>query len=432
MTVISRIGIIAAVVLCALTGKGECDPLKDFEISLAKGQYEIEMKNYPQAITHLKKALGLKPGDHGAMTALGIAYSRNEEYGPAREQLEKVVAADLQNTRAQYELGVVLAHLKQYGEANKLLATVSAAAGSEELADNAKELMEGMRPPKEPGKAGLKIVGGIQYDSNVVLDPDHPYISGVQKSDWRSILSLYGYYPFIARERGGADLNYQFYQNVHAELEDYNVQQHDLNVAGRYTFSPTLQATLQAGGVVSYVGGDAYGTVLAIRPAINAALMENSRTQFSLGWEDRQYRNSDAFPANSDRSGYAVLAGIAHTQLFTKETSVVFEYGYEQSSATKDYWDATAHKLAAVARSRFGQYSVFANVSIADWKYGTSPLPFYPDRHDRRWDGTIGVFHDLNRTVRLSLADQYVVNDSNLDAYKYRRDIIGFFVEIRI
>jgi hypothetical protein len=42
------------------------------------------------------------------------------------------------------------------------------------------------------------------------------------------------------------------------------------------------------------------------------------------------------------------------------------------------------------------------------------------------------MFRDLSRTIRLSLADQYVVNDSNLDVYKYRRDILGLFVEIRL
>ena len=426
------IGLLAASLIMLLAGKGECDPVKEYEIALAKGQYEIELRNYEQAITYLKKALELKPGDHAAMTALGIAYSRHEEYPPAKELLEKVVAADPQNTRAQYELGVVLAHMKQYGEANKLLATVSASAGSEELADNAKELMEGMRSPQEAGKPVLKIVGGMQYDSNVILEPDNPYVSQGKQADWRGILSLFGSYPFLNKERGGAEVNYQFYQSLHLELEDYNVQQHDLSLSGRYTFSPTVQASLQAGAVASYVGGERYGSTFAIRPALSTSLFENSRTQFYLGWEKRDYWNSNEYPTNSDRSGSAVNAGVSHTQGLTKETSLVFEYSYEQESAEKAWWDSTAHRLAATVRSAFGRYSVFASASAADRQYGASPSPAYPDRHDRRWDGTVGVFHDLSRNVRLSLADQYVVNDSNLDVYQYRRDILGLFVEIRI
>jgi len=426
------VGLVAAFLIVVPAGKGWCDPVKDYEIALAKGQYEIELRNYEQAITYLKKALELKPDDHASMTALGIAYSRHEEYPPAKELLEKVVAADPQNTRAQYELGVVLAHLKQYGEANKLLATVSASAGSEELADNAKELMEGMRPPKEAGKPVLRIVGGLQYDSNVILEPDNPYVSQGRQADWRGVLSLFGSYPFLNRQRGGAEVNYQFYQSLHFELEDYNVQQHDLSLSGRYAFSPNLQGSLQAGAIASFVGGERYGSTFVIRPALNTSLLEDSRTQFTVGWEQRKYSNSSEYPTNEDRSGSAVTAGVSHTQSLTKETSVVFEYGYEQEYANEEWWDSTAHRLAATARSSFGKFSVFASASAADRQYGASPLPFYPDRHDRRWDATVGMFRDLTRTIRLSLADQYVVNDSNLDVYKYRRDILGLFVEIRL
>ncbi|MEK6743393.1 MAG: tetratricopeptide repeat protein [Nitrospirota bacterium] len=432
MTSAFRAGIVVFCLIFLLPGKAECDTLKDHEIALAKGQYEIELRNYGPAIAYLKKALELKPGEHGAMLALGIAYSRNEEYGPAKELLQKVYSEDPTNTRSRYELGVVLAHLKEYGEANRLLATVTAAVATAELADNAKELMEGMTPSKKGEKPALKVVGGLQYDSNVILEPDNPFIPQDRKSDWRSILSVYGSYPFRTTERSGFEANYQFYQNLHYELEDYNVQQHDISLAGRYAFSPGTQATLQAGYVTSYVGGERYSSLAAVRPVLSLVLMEKSRTQFSAGWEDRKYLNSGDFPTNSDRSGAAATAGVSHTQMFTKETSVVFEYGYEQDLAEKANWDATGHKLSCTARSQFGGYSVFANAAVSDWKYGPSPVPFSPDRHDRRWEGTVGVFRDLSRTVRVSLADQYMVNDSNLDLYTYRRDIVGLFVEIRL
>lgn len=419
-------------VLLLASGKAECDTVKEYEVALAKGQYEIELRNYGPAIEHLKKALELKPGDHGAMLALGIAYSRNDDYAPAKELLRNVYAEDPTNTRAQYELGVVLAHLKEYGEANRLLATVTPAVATAELADNAKELMEGMKPPKKGDKPSLKVVGGLQYDSNVILEPDTPFLPQGRKSDWRGILSLTGSYPFLTTERSGFEANYQFYQNLHFELEDYNVQQHDISLAGRYTFSPSTQATLLAGYVASYVGSERYSSLAAIRPTLSLVLMPNSRTQFSVGWEDRRYLNSAGFPTNSDRSGAAATAGVSHTQLFTKETSVVFEYGYEQDLAEQASWDATGHKLSFTARSQFGRYSLFANAGVADWKYGPSPSPLYPDRHDRRWEGTVGVFRDLSKTVRVSLADQYMVNDSNLDIYTYRRDIVGLFVELRL
>lgn len=412
--------------------KGECDQLKDHEIALARGQYEIELRNYGPAISYLKKALELKPGDHDAMLALGIAYSRNEEYATAQELLQKVYSEDPKNTRAQYELGVVLAHLKQYGEANRLLANVSASAGSEELGENAEELMEGMKPPKKGDKPELKIAGGIQYDSNVILEPDNPLLPKDQRSDWRAVFSLNGSYPFLKRERSGFEGNYQFYQSLHYDFEDFNVHQHDISLAGRYTFSPGTQATLRAGYVLSYVGGEQYSSTFSIRPGVSMVLLPNSRTQISAGWEDRTYKNSMAFPTNNDRSGSAATAGVYHTQVFTKETSMMLEYGFERDSADEESWDATGHKLSAACRSQFGKYTAFISAGVSDWKYGPSTLPLYPDRHDRRWEGMLGAYRDVTRTVRVSVADQYVVNDSNLDIYKYHRDIFGVFVEIRL
>src|SRR5512138_3161183 len=225
--------------------------MKEHEIALTKGQYEIELGNYEAAIGYLTKANEIKPNDHVTMVSLGIAYSRAEKYEQAKELLSKVVAADPQNARARYELGVVLAHLKQYGEANKLLATVSALTANEDLSDHAKELIEGMESGTKGPRPSLTIAAGLQYDSNVLLEPNSPVIARGSQGDWRSILSLTGAYPFLRSDAGGAEVRYQFYQSLHFHLEDFNAQQHDLTLGGKHQLGKDLLATANYGYVLT-------------------------------------------------------------------------------------------------------------------------------------------------------------------------------------
>lgn len=410
----------------------EADAVKDHEITLTKGQYEIELRNYDAAIGYLKKALELKPGDHTTMVSLGIAYSRAEQYPPAKELLEKVVAADPQNARARYELGVVLAHMKQYGEANRLLATVSALTANEDLTDHAKELVEGMQPRQKGPQPSLNLAAGLQYDSNVILEPNSPVTPRGSQGDWRGILSLAAAYPFLQTETRGAEARYQFYQSLHSHLEDYNVQQHDLSLGGKYHVAKDAAATVHYGFVTAYVGGEHYSVLHRLRIGIGTALTESSRTAVIVDGEDRRYLASKEFSENADRSAVTFSALLRHTLLFSRETSVTIEYGFQHDDASADTWDVTGNKGAVTGRSMFGKFAVFCSAALSDWTYGPSPVPFYPDRHDRRWDLTAGVYRDLTRTVRVSLANQHVWNDSNIDTYLYERNIVGLFAEVRL
>ena len=408
------------------------EEIKDFELALTKGQYAIELKEYDAAIEHLKAALALRPKDRTARVSLAIAYSRTEAYAQAKEILQQVVAEDPENARARYELGVVLAHLKEWGEANRLLATVSALSGSDELTGAAQELLEDLHPRKTEGGPGIRIVAGMQHDSNVILEPDAPVQPMGRRSDWRGIFSLYGTYPLLRPGSAAADLNYQFYQSLHLELEDYNVQQHDLALNGRYQIAKDVAASLGYAYVLSFVGGEKYSQTHRFEPSVTFAAGPNDRFQVHGRWEDRHYFDDGELSGNAGRSGTSLGGGLVYTHLFTKDTNAAVGYGYEKDTARAEQWDAQAHKAAVTVRSRFGAVSVFGRASIADWRYGRSPVPFYPDRRDRRWDVTAGMFHDLSKTLRLSVADQYIVNDSTLGAYEYRRNILGLFVEMRL
>lgn len=424
------LGVLA--LLVAVSGPVQGGDLKDFEVALAKGQYEIGERNYEAAVEQLEQAYAIRPKDRMVRLTLGIACSRLERYERAKELLEQVAAEDPGNARARYELGVVLAHLKQWGEANRLLATVSAASDSGELADAAQELMEDLQPRKKEGGPTLKVVGGMQYDSNVILEPDAPVQPGEKKSDWRGIVSVLGGYPFLRTGPWSAEASYRFYQSLHLELEDYNVQQHDLGLGGSYKMTDDVKTGMNYSYVQSSVSSDKYSVQHRFVPALDIAAGEHHRIGVYGRWEKKTYFESADLPGNAGRSASSLAGGARYVHLFTKDTNVAAEYAFERDAARASEWDARKNRGAVTGRSRFGKYAVFGSLSLADVRYGPSPVSFYPDRHDRRWDTTVGLFRDIAKGLRVSLANQYVVNDSNLGAYEYRRNIAGLFLEMRL
>jgi len=403
---------------------------KDYELALTKGQYAVELHDYAGAIGHLTKALELKPGDQEARVSLGIAYSRSNDNVLARNVLQQAVAADASDIRAQFELAMVLAKMGQQEEAKSRMAMV-AKSNDPELSEAAKGFLEG-GGPVENKLLNVKLSGGLQYDSNVILEEDDPAGPKSKKADWRGVLILNGAYSFFNDKRISGEAGYQLYQSLHGDLRDYNVQQHTGRMAGRYGLSKTVSTELEYAFQYSFVGADHYSTAHRFAPRLSANLAPESLTELHMSYELKRFFDTPVFTGLTGKNGTNTAAGVSHTIMLGKKAGIALDYTYDTDSADAASWSYTGNKGTVNALAEWGEYQFFGGLSYYDRKYDGLAPGATEKRHDGVQEYTAGVSRKTGRAVTVILSDLYTINDSNLPVYRYTRNILSLTAEIRL
>lgn len=403
---------------------------RDYEIALTKGQYAIELQDYAVAIDHLTKALELKPGDQAARVSLGVAYSRSGDNGRAREVLEQAVKDDPADSRAQYELALVLAKIGQGEESKRLMAAV-AKSNDPEVSAAARTSLEGTGAG-EKKKFTAKLSGGLQYDSNVILEQDSPTTPGVKNADWRWVWAVNADYSLLDTGKAGVAVGYQFYQSIHHELKDYNVEQHTGRAAGQYELSKTVSANLEYDFVYSSLRSDHYSTTHQFALRLPAKLAPESLTEPHVAYESKRFFDTTAFTGNADRNGSNTAAGVSHTIMLGKKAAISLDYTYDADSAAVDSWSYAGNKGTVNALAEWDSYKFFGTLSYYDRKYDAIAPGAPEKRHDGTQEYSLGISRKAGKRATVTLSDQHTINDSNLDLYQYTRNIISLMVEIRL
>lgn len=403
---------------------------RDYEIALTKGQYAIELQDFATAIDHLKKALEIRPGDQAARISLGVAYSRSGDNGRAREALEQAVRDDPAAGRAQYELALVLGKLGQ-GEESKRMMAAAAKSSDPEVSAAAKGYLEGTGAG-EKKKFTTKLSGGLQYDSNVILEQDSPTTPGVKNSDWRWVWTADLAYAFLDTGKAGAEVGYRFYKSIHDELKDYNVQQHTGRVAGRYELSKTVGAGLEYDFVYASLRGEHYSTAHRFVFRLPMKLAQESLTEPHVAYESKRFFDTPVFKGLTGKNGTNTAAGVSHTVMLGKKAAISFDYTYDADSADAAYWSYTGNKGTVNALAEWDSYKFFGALSYYDRKYDALAPGAPEKRHDGAQEYSIGISRKAGKHATVTMADQHTINDSNLAVYQYTRNVVSLMVEIRL
>jgi len=403
---------------------------RDYEIALTKGQYAMELQDFAAAIGHLKNALALKPKDPTAQVSLGVAYSRSGDQAAARDALQQAVATDATDGRARYELALVLAKLGQLEEAKAQMAQ-AAKSSDPEVREAAQGYLEG-KSEKEKKKFSAKIAGGLQYDSNVILEPDSLPVAGMKNADWRALLALNADYSFLQAGQSEAVVGYMLYQTLHQDLKDYNVQQHTGRLAGKYLASKTVSIDLEYDFIYTFVGGDHYGTSNLFVFRMPANLTPASQTELHAAYEDKSFYDTPVFKGQAERNGGNTAVGLGHTIMLDKRSGVAFDYTFEKNSAAADWWSYSGNKGMVAALGEWGAFKVFCSLSYYDRKYEAIQPGAPEKRHDGVQEYAAGTTWKAGKNWSVTFSDDYTINDSNLAVYQYTRNIVSLIAEIRL
>lgn len=429
------IGLILHLVMTVSPSFAQEHPNKDYETAVAKGTLQIETGEYGEAIASFKKALKIKTADKAATQSLGIVYSRSGDFTAARSVLQKALEINKTDFRTRYELGIASYKLGDSERAKNLFAEVADGGADEQLMVAAKRYLD-LLSSADAGLKGwaftLDVLAGLQYDSNVMLEPSDAAALDGKKADWRAIAQVNAAYPLIKRDGAAAEAGYRFYQSVHNSIHGFNVQQHNLGLGAKIDAADDVQADLNYQYSYSLVGSDRYSGIHQIKPSVSLNLSPYQTAELAYTYESKKFFDTSDFIGNTDRNGYNNAVGLNYRHEFGKDLGVSAGYAHDKDSTSASYWSYTGHKGSAGAHATFSGFTLVAGLSYYARNYGYTFPGFADRRSDRVQEYSLSIARQITGHVSIDLSALAVKNRSNLAPYDYTRNIGGIFVVVTL
>ena len=427
------------------------------------------------AIQDMEQALKLSPALPHAALDLGVAYFDAGQYTTARAWLQRAHEQPADRFIAAYFLGLTLYRLGDYAAAQAafkeaepdpelralahyyeglaLLKLGRPGVARGELAETAREQPqteigriaqeytrgEARQPPAAVAAARKKpwsVYAGLafQYDSNVGLAPSDSDLKTEQgisrESDGRTAIEAGGDYVLLDSDLGSVRAEYDFYQSVHFNLTDFDLQGH--------------RVRLDAGAQPAPFG---YGLALTydfyaldyrsffqegfVTPWVAYAESRDAVTQAYYTFRNRNFFREPFDPA---RNGNDNAFGLRqYLSLGAVDRVLSFGYQFDSEGTTASDFDYSANQgdievslpVLDVAMVELGYL-----FRLEDYRHPNSRAAFAFRRHDNEHQFALAVSHNLTEHVALTLAYIGVFNNSNLKAFEYDRHIVSGGVRV--
>ncbi len=454
----------------------DADP-EDVYALYYRGVTRGRMEDYPGAIADLRAVLQRKPDLAQATLELGIALAQDgqdAEAVPILEQAQRDPALEAQaslflglsqlrlrqreaavgnlqraaardpglQVPARYYQGVATYQAGEWATAEEHFAYVEETSPASALGREAAAMLRNLRAgrPGQPSTRPFELYGAtaLQYDTNVALAPsDQTLKTGFDisdQSDFRASFLAGGRAIPLRWDRDGwvgeLSLGYEFFQSLHFDLTDFNLQDHrpylavvtnvdrfQLGLLGRYDYY------LQGGDLDSFLS---QGTVL---PWFGIAEGSFGRTELFFRWRLRDYLQlpyNGLLDANNYSPGivqYGYLDGPQRYAWvgyrFDREDprhAIGDAYGYNGNEAT-----------AGLSLEIVPGFGIETSYAFRNENYFSAS----DGRTDREHLTTFVARKQLIEHLWLVAAYIGDINNSNQDTFRYRRHIGSLGVEAR-
>lgn len=405
----------------------------DFEKAMARGVAGIESGEYAAAADEFRQALAQHPDDPQATLYLGIALNRSKD-AAAEETLKRALRHDPASARTNLELGTLYLQRGIYEEARDFFRETLNLGAEGEIADAARRGLELIESPKSDKRWGVRLMGGGQFDDNVVLNPDgSPLPTGIaRKSDWRGIISLGVNFIPVKTERFELSAGYGAYQSLHTRLTQFDLTQNQLDLAARLRLGGALTAGLAYGLEYLQVGGHDFAVNHSISPSLTYSPRDGLATQLSYRYRDTAYKDQPMFAANHDRSGETHLAALQQKIPLGDSVVIRAGYSYERELTARSYWDQYGSRLLAGVTAQLPLELVGdASAEFVTRTYGG----VYPGtgqvRRDEAWSASLVMSRPIGKNFSLTAGYYHTGNDSNLSVFTYTRSITSILAHVR-
>jgi len=407
-----------------------------FERSVTKGILALDHQEYEKAVGYFHAAVQEKPDDPSANLYLGIALNNSGNEQEGERFLKKALKLDPLSPRTNLELGILYYKKGFQAEARDFLETAKNNAPGTDIADLAEDYIGGIDQKEIKAKDwALSLTAGGQYDSNVILDSGAgPLPEGIsRKSDWRAILFIEGKFTPRLTEQITLGPTYSFYQSLQAELTDFNVQQHLPGFL--FDISLSKNVLLKASYFYEYtkVGNEEYVSAHSISPVLTVSEGRNFFTVLRYQYQDKDFKDSDMFPNNSERDGFNNLAGISQYIPLSPVCLLGLHYAYDYDSAAEKYWSYSGNAGHIDLRFDLGKswkLDLYGQYYRKDYKAD------YPGTSATRKDKMTTFYANLTKTLAsrfdITAGWMYVNNNSNIDIFEYDRNIATLTLRVSL
>jgi len=434
------------------------------------------------AIKDIEEALKLNPAQPHAALDLGIAYFDTGQYGSAKSLLERAYQQGSERSVAAFFLGLALYRLGDQAQALVYLneaesdPEVRASAhyyaglvlrhqGQADAARNEFAQAAQEQPESDVGKAAQQYATGapapvppapgrgkpwsvyaklgFAYDTNVVAGPSEADARGQAgisgEGDGFTALGAGGQYTLLDSDVGSVRASYDFYQSIHFQLTQFDLQGHRVRVdaasrpgplsyglSGTYDFYALDYQTFYQEGL---------GT-----PWVAVAEGKTAATQLYYTLRGRDFFRQ---PFNPGRDGIDNAVGLRQFALlgnaarvlsggvqFDSEDTVSngpqgdqFEYnGYQADvGLALPILDIVRLQLAYLVRIENYQF-------VNQFPNGDGS---FVRRHDFQQQFVLNAAHDLSEHVTVTFDFLGVISGSNIPNFSYDRDIVGAGLQTR-
>lgn len=404
-----------------------------YEKHIARGIAALEAGTYGEAAAQFRAALAENPDDGKAALYLGIALSRSGDAG-AESQLRKALRLKPDDPRTNLELGIHYFSRSMYDEADDYFENTARLAPGTALADKAGEYRQAISKGIRGRRWALNMTAGMQYDSNVVLNPSGgplpQEISG--KADWRAVVRAGGRYAFLKTASIEGYAGYNLYQSLHSRLSDFNISRHLFDIGMGYRGSPVVDLKAVYEFEYIFVGGDGYDSSHTLAPSLVIHEGKDFVTEIEYRLRRNRFMNPGIFIDNSDRTGTNNLMGIAQVVPLGGSAVLRVGYSHDVDSTRQQFWDYRGDKIAAALRLLLGGmlHADFGGEYYSRNYKGTQPGGA-EKRRDRTFTASVSLTKRLSERFSLTVGQLYSKNSSNLAAFDYNRSITSVFLNAR-
>jgi len=396
-----------------------------------------------------------------------LAYHRGQPED-ARALMEQAIAADPEDATAHLALGQILLALDDrdgaagaferastlrpdLAEARRGLERARSAAPltsteAERLTGTVGEIGRLASVRRDAAKRwGLTFTAGLQYDSNVTLEPHNktaqttkdrkgqPFFGS--KDDGAFILSGGGHFDVVDRPDLLFRLEYDLYQTLHMNLQDYDFRSQRIQGTVSYALRPEIWVGVQGGYNHYNLGPHSYLGEPFVMPFVS--LLEGSwgLTQINYRHGDSTYF-SGGF--NDLRDGPTESAGVRQDLFFTGQRYVSGGYQFTSEDPTRSIgndWVLAANELFIGGGMPLwlGAYADLQYLYRND-DYAKSNSLANPQFSKTRQDDGHYFYASISRPIvpHVSVAIVYygTINDSNVQLFEYQRHVVATVLQV--
>ncbi len=411
---------------------------------VAQGQLAYQNGRFAEARDRFAEAVAADPHDASAQYGIGLALGKLDRWEEARAAFERAVALRIELLDQASRLAPAVAGRARYlagvarvgsGRAEQARMDFEAAARTpeREIARAATAYLERLAAPAAtvPAKRWeVRGATGVQYDSNPALEPRG---SHAHRDQAAFLLGAGGHYDVMQRERALVRLDYDFYQTLYPDFQDFDFRAHRLSGTASFGLRRWLWAGVQGGYNHYSLGPRAYLQEPFVLPFLSFAEGDVGRTQLLYRHGEPDYLSR---PFKSLRDGRTNAAGVSQRLLFAGGARYVtlgyeFENENPRSAAGNDFernsngahvgvgfpaWCGTAVELTYLYRND-------------DYTRRNSLSAFRKKRDDDEHRFYAGVKRDLSAHLNVTLAYYGTANVSNIGLFDYRRSIVSLVLE---